>query len=284
MGCACAGNDSIHVQNHQRQQVQQQMDNYISYQQQNQAQIHQPVQHQVQNQPQLQNSRIQNNQQPEQNQNIPNYEPYLQSKRDPNFNMKELDTFVGEGIKKMKGYICNIEKEDLERKRNDFWTSRHEGNQDTWDLLHNFCIGEFSNEDLIELIHGSGLQLYAGIINVIFDSKGNLYEIPNYCIHNPSAWDIAKLKITKPKEEKLTLKIRNGIVDYNAEITNTSTGYDLKEGIVNNFKINDKNPGSYYPEKIRLFYRGREIKEKDFLYQHELINNAIIMMTIKPDD
>ena len=44
--------------------------------------------------------------------------PFLQSNQDPNFNFKEVeeDIFMGKGLKKMKGYISQIYKEDLDKK------------------------------------------------------------------------------------------------------------------------------------------------------------------------
>lgn len=67
-------------------------------------------------------------------------EPHLQGYNDPFFNFKALeDTYSGEGFKKMKGYICPISKEDLYKKRQFFWETRVEGNQDTWKFLRKLC-------------------------------------------------------------------------------------------------------------------------------------------------
>lgn len=289
MGCLCSGTDSIHIQPNQNIPIQQSQNNpYV--QSQAISQVPNNIQYQNrQNNVVRVNQRSQPVENPQQQrnqavENIPNYEPYLQSRRDPNFNFTEIEEYVGEGLKKMKGYICKIEKEDLIKKRSDFWTSRFEGNPDTWELLQNFCLGEFSNEDLYELLVGSGLQPYAGCLNVIYDAKGNIYEIPNYCIHEPSQWDIQKLKVIKPKEEKIPLLIKNGVKDFNISTSNLNTGYDIKEGIVNSFKIDDCEVKTINPARVRLFFRGKEIKDKDFLYQHELFPNSILMMMVKQEN
>ena len=214
----------------------------------------------------------------------PNYEPYLQSKNDPTFNMQELPSvYVGHGLKKMNGYICNIEKEELDKRRRDFWTSRFEGNRETWELLNNFCIGDFSNKDLKELLQASELKPYSGCINVIFDAKGNIYEIPNYCIHNPSEWDIQKLKIKQPTETKLTLIIRCVLEEYVISISNISGIKTLKEGLVKNFKINKNEQGTINTERIRLFHHGKELKNNDSLYMYEIANKSIIQMMVKSE-
>ena len=69
----------------------------------------------------------------------PLYEPYLQSKHDENFNYKEVDKYVGIGIKKMKGYISPVPYEELLKIRKDFWSSRIEGNPQIWEVLHMIC-------------------------------------------------------------------------------------------------------------------------------------------------
>lgn len=232
-----------------------------------------------------QGSRSQVNVQPNQRQlqqrSRPNYVPYLNSRNDPTFNMKETKEVVGSGVKKMLGYVCEIEKEDLNKKRNDFWTSRSEGDQTTWELLRNFCEGEFNDDDLEELLRASNLVTYAGCINVIYDSKGNLYEIPNYCIHEPLVWDILKLKIEKPKEENIKFIIRLGIEDLSIETTNYCPVQSLKQHIVENFDFSKcEVEGIVNYERIRLFHYGQEMKNHDMLYMHD-IDDKIVMMTVR---
>ena len=75
------------------------------------------------------------------NANQMNFEPYLQSKIDPYFNFPEVeeDIYVGEGLKRMKGYISTIPKEELLKKRAEFWQTRVEGNKETWEFLQRIC-------------------------------------------------------------------------------------------------------------------------------------------------
>ncbi len=206
----------------------------------------------------------------------PNYEPFLQSKNDPSFNMLEInDLYVGHDLKKMKGYICNIEKEELDKRREDFWTSREEGCTEIWNLLKYYCSTEFNPKELKELLHSSGISPYAGSISVVYDTKGNLYEIPNYCIHDPSKWDIAKLKVVMPKEEKIILRIRKVVKDYNISISNLSNIISLKEGLIKNF-FQDNTV-----DKLRLFYNGKELKDKDNIYMYEIPSKSILQLMIR---
>lgn len=264
MGCSCSGTEGINVSTHHP--------NLSSSSQLN------PIQNQPNHRQSYFERQIHLRQS---NQSFPHYEPYLQARNNPNFNMKETDDFVGEGIRKMRGFICDIEKEDLFKKRNDFWSSRFEGNVDTWELIHNFCIGDFSNNDLLELLSGCGLNMYSGCINVLYDNKGNLYEIPNYCIHDPVLWDNPKQKIIKPKEERILLKVKHVDKEIDMNVSNFSTGYDLKEEIVER-RLN-RNGKKYLISQVRLFYRGKEVKDKDFVYQHMITDGSYIMMSLKEE-
>jgi hypothetical protein len=150
-----------------------------------------------------------------------------------------------------------------------------------WDLLNNFCIGNFSDKDLKDLLFASGLSLYAGCLNVIYDSKGNLYEIPNYCIHPPSEWDIPKFKIKKPENMNVQVKIRYGIEEFNISLSNQTKVIDLKSGIVKNLKI--ETEGELTPNRIRLFHHGKELLDKDCIYMHEITTGSNILMMIKKE-
>lgn len=76
---------------------------------------------------------------------INNFEPYLISKNDPNFNFPIIENeYLGIGLKRLPGYISNITLEELEKKREEFWTSRVEGNKEVWELLRGIC----SDKDL----------------------------------------------------------------------------------------------------------------------------------------
>ena len=119
--------------------------------------------------------------------NFSNFEPYLQSRNDPNFNYPELENeFIGIGIKKMKGYISHITLEELKKVREEFWSSRIEGDKKIWDILKFICNdNSLSNDDIKEALKVSGIIPYKNCINIVYDSKGFLYEIPNYCINDP---------------------------------------------------------------------------------------------------
>jgi len=235
------------------------------------------------NQNNNQNRRIEQRFNNRPNLNQPSYEPYLASNKDPNFNMPQLKEYVGTGIKKMPGYKCKIEKDELEKQIRDFWTSRFEGNLDTWDLIRNLCEGDFQDQDLEELMQASGLTTYAGCINVIFDNKGKLYEIPNYCIHPPLVWDIVKFKIPEPDEEKITIIVRNTITDLKVNTINLCPINELKLYIMKKFDFSDTEfkEGIEDISQIRLFHYGKEMRDNDKLYMHSVNDEKIIQMMLR---
>lgn len=49
---------------------------------------------------------------------------------------------VGDGIKRMKAYICSISQEEFEKRINDFWDSRREFDHEVWETLKNCCSNE----------------------------------------------------------------------------------------------------------------------------------------------
>ena len=230
------------------------------------------------------NNRSRSQPQQQQNQrNLPNYQPFLQSANDPTFNMKQLKETVGEGVKKMNGYVCNIEEEDLQRKRIDFWSSRFDNDLNTWEMLKNFCEGEFDSKELALLLNDCGIKPYAGCINVVYDNKGNLYEIPNYCIHPPSKWEIPKLEIPKPTEKKICFIVRLIVTDLTVNTSNLCPVSELKNYLLKKFPF-PQEYGEITLERIRLFHLGKEIKNNDLLYQHHIEDEKIVIMMVKQLD
>ena len=208
----------------------------------------------------------------------PLYEPYLQSKHDENFNYKELDTYVGTGIKKMKGYICPVSYDELIKIRQDFWTSRIEGNPQIWEVLHMICNdNSLSLEDIDGYMKASNIVTYKGCINVTYDNKGYLYEIPNYCINDPMEY--LKTEEKKPKENKdINIKIRCLNIEEKIKINNYKNISDLKDAI----KKCDNFIQKFMLDNIRLFFGGKELLDQKEIWFYNIENDSIIQMLAKP--
>ena len=203
--------------------------------------------------------------------------PYLQSRNDPNFNFPEVteDIYVGLGLKKMKGYISPISKEDLERKRNAFWGTRTEGNEQTWNFLREVCqMPPGEEENIIPMLEAYNLVPYLDCINITFDSLGGLYEIPNYCINDPYKYDIIEEKKEKPIEEKISFYVRKVIDNIKISTSNYTSVEKIKEQLTKKYNVEI--------DKIRLFFSGKELKNNFELWNYNISNDCVVVAMISP--
>jgi len=208
---------------------------------------------------------------------IPNFQPYLQSKNDPYFNFPEVkeNKYVGEGLKRMKGYISNIPEDELKKKREAFWGTRVEGNKQTWNFLKEICEMPPGEEKNLEaMLQAYDLTPYKKCINVSYDALGGLYEIPNYCIHDPMVYDIPEFNKIKPEKKKIKFKARYGIKHLKLKSSNYSTVKKIKITIA-------KKLGTTF-DKIRLFFSGKEMKNDLQIWNYNVDNDVVIMIMVCP--
>lgn len=188
--------------------------------------------------------------------------------------------YKGIGIKKMKGYICNLQIDKLIEKREEFWGLRNNSdtpNYKTWRIINQACVYDEYRANV--LLEESGLTTADGTINHIIDKRGNHYMIPNYCINDPYFEKEYKLN-EEVEEKKFKIKMyetsQNLTIDM--EVSNKLTGAQLKEEFIKKAKY-DNNI------KIRLFFSGQEIRDEHFLYQHSLQNGfkiQVMKVTLTP--
>ena len=204
-------------------------------------------------------------------------EPYLHSNHDENFNFPEIteEIFIGKGLKKMKGYISPIPKEDLEKKREAFWGTRTEGNQQTWNFLRELCqMPEGEEDNMNAMLEAYDLIPLNNCINVTYDSLGGLYEIPNYCINEPYKYEIVEDKKERPSEKKITFHLRKGIHQTKIKCSNYSKIEKIKDKIAKRKNI-DIN-------KVRLFFYGKEMKNNFELWNYNICEDCVVMMMLLP--
>jgi hypothetical protein len=211
------------------------------------------------------------------------FEPYLQSKYNEYFNFPEIQNeYIGKGLKRMKGYISNKKYEELKKIREDFWSSRIEGDKEIWNILKNICNdNSFNEKDIEEILKASNIKPYKNCINIVYDSKGFLYEIPNYCINLPLRYEIEEIKKDKeiPKEENINITIRNFNKEIKVLISNWKNILDLKKEIItlNEYK-------TIKIERIKLYFGGKELNNDKELWFYNFINQSICQMLIKEEE
>jgi hypothetical protein len=188
--------------------------------------------------------------------------------------MEEIkgDIYSGVGIKKMKAYKCDLKIDELNKQRELFWkikTNHNNKNWTTWNTIKRAVLFDELRASL--LLEEYKITPVNGCINHLIDSKGNYYKIPNYCINDPYFEKII-VDENNVKEEKIKIKLY-GWKNLEIEINNKLKGKDLKNEIRMKEKIEEGNI-------IKLFYKGAEIKDDDYLYKHDLNENYPVMLKV----
>jgi hypothetical protein len=205
-----------------------------------------------------------------------------QKKEFPDMEEWEGDKYKGIGIKRMKGYKCNLPIDKLNKKREEFWNTRGlhgNPNYKIWRVINQACVyDEYRANVLLEEYE---LTTYEGCINHIIDKKNVHYIVPNYCINDPYFEKEFKIK---EDIEKKTLKINLYEVATNnnleVEVNNLMSGEDLKKLFC------EKNNISFDEYNIRMFFAGNEIQNNHFLYQYKIHNGykVQVMKSSKNND
>ena len=184
----------------------------------------------------------------------------------PDMEEWEGERYKGIGIKRMKGYKCNLQIDKLNQKRDEFWSKRNEHgspNYKIWRVINQACVYDEYRANV--LLEEYNLTTYEGCINHIVDKKGQHYIVPNYCINDPYFEKEYKIKDNVVKKNiKVNLyevaNNKNSIL----EVNNLITGEELKKLFCK------KNNISYDDFRIRMFFAGSEITNEHFLYQYNI--------------
>ena len=197
-----------------------------------------------------------------------------QKKEYPDMEEWQGDKYKGIGIKRMKGYKCDLPIDKLNKKREEFWNakaSHGNPNYKIWRIINQACVyDEYRANVLLEEYE---LSTYEGCINHIVDKNNFHYIIPNYCINDPY---FEKEFQIKENVEKKTLKLNLYEVAINknleVEVNNLMSGEDLKKLYCG------KNNISFDEYNIRMFFAGNEILNNHYLYQYKIHNGYKIQV------
>jgi phospho-N-acetylmuramoyl-pentapeptide-transferase len=130
--------------------------------------------------------------------------------------------------------------------------------------------GEENN--LEAMLKAYDLTPYNKCINVSYDALGALYEIPNYCIHDPMVYELPEDNKKKPNEKKIKFKARSGMKHLKLKSSNYSSVKKTKMSVA-------KKLGTTY-DKIRLFFSGKEMKNDLQLWNYNVDNDVVIMVML----
>jgi len=194
------------------------------------------------------------------------------NKRDPNFpDMEEWpgERYKGIGIKRMKGYKCDLPIDKLNEMREKFWSTKIEENE-TWRIIQQICV--FDEERANMTLGRFNFEVAENCVNHIIGSHGEHYFVPNYCINDP--YFEKELKREDVPEKKIKLFLYD--VSSDTTVEETFSNHDTGEKIKNKFIQEAKIKENEY--KIRLFFSGSEIKNSDCIYQHGIEDNFKIQV------
>jgi hypothetical protein len=194
------------------------------------------------------------------------------NKRDPNFpDMEEWpgERYKGIGIKRMKGYKCDLPIDKLNEMREKFWSTKIEENEN-WRIIQQICV--FDEERANMTLGRFNFEVAENCVNHIIGSHGEHYFVPNYCINDP--YFEKELKREDVPEKKIKLFLYD--VSSDTTVEETFSNHDTGEKIKNKFIQEAKIKENEY--KIRLFFSGSEIKNSDCIYQHGIEDNFKIQV------
>ena len=107
-------------------------------------------------------------------------------------------------------------------------------------------------------------------INVTYDKAGEVYEIPNYCINEPVSYDLPEMHIKKPMKKNVSFHVRKGAQQIKIKAANTTQVEKLKSNIGKKLGINENN--------VRLFFRGKELKNGNELWVYNIEDDCVVMI------
>ena len=180
----------------------------------------------------------------------------------------------GYGIKQMPAYKCDLKIDELNKKREEFWSSKTKL-KTKWKIIHQACIYDHINAE--EFLYKNNMQTLNGCINICTDNQGNIFRVPNYCINDPY-FELELLNNNESKGENIEIKLFDVVnqKQIKLNVLDSITGGELIVKYANGGNIDlNKN-------KIRLLFGGGIIKENETLFQHKVKNGFSIQICISP--
>jgi hypothetical protein len=187
--------------------------------------------------------------------------------------MPEIEPQImkGYGIKQMPGYKCDLKIEQLNKKRDEFWSSKNKLNITKWKIIHQACIYDHINAE--EFLFKNNIRTLNGCINMCLDEGGKLYRVPNFCINDPT-FQLELLNNENSKKEKINIILNDVEAQKkkNYNIYDTTTGKELIEMYCKEENI-DKDKYNF-----KLIFGGGIIKDDETLFQHKVKNDYVIQI------
>jgi hypothetical protein len=178
----------------------------------------------------------------------------------------------GYGIKQMPAYKCDLKIDELNKKREEFWSSKIK-NKTKWKIIHQACIYDHINAE--EFLYKNNIKTVEGCINMCTDDTGYIFRVPNYCINDPH-FQLELLDKDESKSNNIEIKLFDvtNQKQIKLNIPDSTTGEELMQKYANEQKID------LTQNKIRLLFGGGIIKENESLFQHKVKDGFSIQICV----
>ena len=181
--------------------------------------------------------------------------------------------YVNYGIKRMKAYICNLNIDELNNLRDKFWKSRISINE-RFKFIRQAVL--YDNNKCEDYLLKNGFIIINGCVNKCTDNTKFIYKIPNYCINDPYFEKELDKIDSKRDKKQVNVNLKLGDIKEQFIFFDDISGLEIKEEFLKRKNLDLEN----YFKRIRLFFGGNEIHEKDLLYQHKIKDNYTIQINI----
>ena len=216
----------------------------------------------------------------------------------------EGDKFTGVGIKRMKAYKCNLAIDKLEALRKHFWKAKLKDKNlfTNWSIIKRAL--EMDEPRDIHYLQHFNIEPVNGCINKCKDKDGNLYLIPNYCVNDPYYERIIQNNNDNANKNNQYNDNINDDNDFICNNTKKNDNNQIEEKIFKirfykygndnklTLEVNNKLSGKGlkeqykakenidYNTKIKMIICGVELKDEEYLYQHNLTEDKPIYVII----
>ena len=193
----------------------------------------------------------------------------------PKFNdMPEYGNGItkGLGIKQMFAYKCDLKIDELNKLRDEFWSSK-QINKQQWKIIHQACIYDHIKAE--EYLYKNNMKCKSGCINEVVDANGYIYRIPNFCINDPY-FELEILPQDNSHNETINIILFDisNQKQIKLKVNEAEKGESIIQKYAKAHNINLKE------NKIRLLFGGGIIKENESLYQHKVKDGFSIQIVI----
>lgn len=129
----------------------------------------------------------------------------------------------------------------------------------------------------MKLLRSHDLTPMDNCLTFIKDNKGQIYRVPNWCINDP--YYEKALNLERNSSVKMLKIVIQDIYDkslkVDLEVMDDVQSQELKRLFFINTMPNDELLSSY---KLRLIYKGCELKDTETLYEHSIPSGSVILL------